>query len=306
MIIKNEKIKSIVYTIVALGLSMFVGRVFYWLVDLSVYNHIMATVTTGRPDQIEAYMAWYSNYDWLLLILEFLINILVTVVCLKYLLKLSSRDIKGWLPLENIRELAVGLLLGAVSISIVFFTLVLTGNAHVVSWQPQFTTNALTYLLIFILVGISEELFYRGFVIATLRTYQNKWFSILLSSIIFSFIHFFNNEFHFLSFLNIVLIGIVFAYAFIETNSLWLPIGYHILWNYFQGNVYGFNVSGITVPGIFITEYQENTIMNGGGFGPEGGLVTTVVTLLAMLFIKWYVSNRQAPSKLKFNHSSLR
>lgn len=289
-----KKIKTIVYIIAALGLSVLVTQAFYWLVDLSIYNHIASSVTTGRADQIQAYAAWYTNYEWILFIVEFLINILVTAILLRCLLKLSYQDMKGWFSLQNTRELAIGLLLGAIAISIVFFALVLTGNAYVVSWQPQFTTSALKYLLVFILVGISEELFYRGFIIASLRIYGNNLFIILFSSGIFSLIHFLNNEFHLLSFLNIMLIGMLFAYTFIETKSLWLPIGYHILWNYFQGNVYGFYVSGVAVPGVFITEYTDSTIFNGGDFGPEGGLITTLVTLLVFIFLKWYLTNQSS------------
>ncbi len=296
MKVNNEKIKSIVYIIAAIGISLLVPWGFYWLVDLGVYNYIINTVSTGRTDQIQAYLTWYSNYEWILFIIEFLLNISVTAVVFKYMLKLSLSNIKDWFPLQNIREFVIGLLLGVSAITIVFFTLVLTGNVSVTSWQPRFTNNVLKYLVVFILVGVSEELFYRGFIITCLRTYKNRWFAILFSSLIFSLVHFINNEFNLLAFLNIMLIGLMFAYAFLETKSLWLPIGYHILWNYFQGNVYGFHVSGITIQGIFTIEYGDSNLFNGGVFGPESGLITTLVTLLVILFLKLYLLNRKTAS----------
>ncbi len=288
-----KKFRFILKIFVALGISILVPLGFYWLVDLCVYNYFMNTVPTGGADQFQAYIVWYTNYEWILFIAEFLINITVTVILLIFVLKLSRLELKGWFSLQNVSELAIGLLLSAIAISIVFFLLILTRSAYVVSWQPQFTINTIKYLLVFILVGISEELFYRGFIITSLRTIKSVPFVILLSSMIFSLVHFFNNEFNLLAFLNIMLIGVMLAYIFIKTKSLWLPTGYHILWNYFQGNVYGFNVSGVTISGIFTTKYKTNNILNGGVFGPEAGLITTFVTILAIVFLKWYLANRK-------------
>lgn len=291
MIIRNEKIKSISSIIVSLGISVLVPWMFYWLIDMGIYNYVMNTVK--ESDRLQVYTEWYTNYEWILFIVEFLLNISVTIILLKYVLKLSLQDLKDWFSIQDVAELVIGLLLGAITVSIVFFLLVLTGNATVVSWQPYLTISALKYLIVFIFVGISEELFYRGFIVTSLRTFNSKPFVIIISSIIFSLVHIFNNEFNLMSFLNIILIGVVFAYMFIELKSLWMPIGFHILWNYFQGNVYGFNVSGLTVPSIFTTEYKINNLFNGGDFGPEAGLFTTLITLFAMLFLKWYLTKRK-------------
>ncbi len=296
MIIKKDKIKSIIYIIVSLGISFLVPWIFYWQVDIGVYNYILDTVK--EADRFEVYTKWYINYNWLLLVFEFLINIFMTSIFLKCILKLSFKNIKGWFSLQKVNELVIGLLLGAITISTVFFLLLLTENANVVSYQPHFTPDALKYLLIFTLVGFSEELFYRGFIITSLRTFKNRFFVIMFSGIIFSLAHIFNNEFNLMSFLNIMLIGIVFAYMFTKTKSLWMPTGFHILWNYFQGNVYGFNVSGLGIQGIFTTEYKTDNIFNGGAFGPEGGLVVTLVTLITMLVLKWYLTKTKNVSDI--------
>jgi hypothetical protein len=71
-----------------------------------------------------------------------------------------------------------------------------------------------------------------------------------------------------------------------------MSIGYHITWNYFQGNVFGFKVSGINTRGIWTTVYDKNTILNGGDLGPESGLIVTAIILLDFLLVCRYYRNR--------------
>ncbi len=70
-----------------------------------------------------------------------------------------------------------------------------------------------------------------------------------------------------------------------------MPIGYHIAWNFFQGNVFGFNVSGTTVHGIYNIYALKNNVLTGASFGPEGGILTTIVIVIGLLIV----------SKIKLN-----
>jgi membrane protease YdiL (CAAX protease family) len=89
-------------------------------------------------------------------------------------------------------------------------------------------------------------------------------------------------------FINIVLAGLLFAYMYIKSGSIWMSIGYHITWHFLQGCVYGFPVSGTGGQGIISTQYARDTILNGGAFGPVGGLLVTAVIILGFVFVKWY------------------
>ena len=113
--------------------------------------------------------------------------------------------------------------------------------------KSQFSVFTISFLLLFILVGFSEEMFFRGYVMSTMASRGNKkWVIYVASALIFSIAHGLNPNVSILGLVNIALVGILFAYMFYATNSLWLPIGYHITWNFFQGNVFGFAVSGMT------------------------------------------------------------
>jgi membrane protease YdiL (CAAX protease family) len=87
--------------------------------------------------------------------------------------------------------------------------------------------------------------------------------------------------------INIFLVGLLFAYMTIKSENLWMAIGYHITWNYFQGNIFGFEVSGNVVEGVYSTKSVTESVINGGKFGPEGGLIVTAIILLGFVYIKY-------------------
>jgi membrane protease YdiL (CAAX protease family) len=114
-----------------------------------------------------------------------------------------------------------------------------------------------------------------------------------VSAVIFSLMHIGNPNVSAIGLTNIVLVGILFSYMFIKSGSIWMPIGYHITWNYFQGDVFGFQVSGLKQVGIYKTTILNDNIINGGAFGPEGGIATTVVIIMGLLFVEWYYKNSE-------------
>lgn len=95
-----------------------------------------------------------------------------------------------------------------------------------------------------------------------------------------------------LPFVNIILIGVLFAYMYLLSGNIWMCIGYHITWNYFQGNIFGFLVSGTSSRGLLTTVIEKDTIINGGAFGPEGGLVVTFIILLGFIFVKSFYKGK--------------
>ena len=192
---------------------------------------------------------------------------------------------------QHNKELIVGLLFGMISISIVFVLLILTGNARVVTWTPRFSIQQLIYLFLYIMVGFAEEIFGRGYIMSVLRQTRNVPVIIIISSIIFALLHGLNPGIGLLPCINLFLVGVLFAYMYIKSGNLWMCIGYHITWNYFQGYIYGFKVSGTDTVGIITTEFETSNLFNGGAFGPEGGLFVTLVILAGFLYVRMYYKN---------------
>ena len=117
----------------------------------------------------------------------------------------------------------------------------------------------------------------------------NKWVVIIVSSVIFSLMHSGNPSMGWLSYLNLFLVGLLFAYMFVKSKNLWLSIGYHITWNYFEGPVLGFQVSGLDQSSMYTVKNVGSNMVTGGNFGPEAGIIVTLVVFLGFVYLwKFY------------------
>ncbi|URZ02240.1 CPBP family intramembrane glutamic endopeptidase [Clostridium felsineum] len=182
--------------------------------------------------------------------------------------------------------LIVGLVCGAAAISIVLVILLFSKNAIFVGsiLKPNFTAGTFNGLILFILVGFAEETFFRGYCLRSISEKNKKIIAVVIASILFSLLHGLNPNVGVLFFMNVFLIGMLFAYMTFKFN-IWLPIGFHIMWDYFESNVWGFADSGIVIKGIYNIKVPVNNIINGGLVGPEGGLAVTFTVLLGFFII---------------------
>jgi membrane protease YdiL (CAAX protease family) len=104
--------------------------------------------------------------------------------------------------------------------------------------------------------------------------------------------HSFNPNLSWQAFLGLFLSGLFLAYGYLRTRQLWLPIGLHLGWNFFEGNVFGFPVSGQYFYQLIRQTVSGPDIITGGAFGPEGGLILLPALLLGTVGIFWYTRNR--------------
>ena len=145
------------------------------------------------------------------------------------------------------------------------------------------------YLLMFIIVAFNEEILMRGYVLINLMDSMNKYAALILSSLLFSAMHLMNANMSIVPAINIFLAGILLGIYFIHKGNLWFPIGMHFTWNFFQGPIFGFEVSGLITNSIIVQEIAGHELLTGGEFGFEGSLIATVamVILIAVLHLKY-------------------
>ena len=154
-------------------------------------------------------------------------------------------------------------------------------------------TGVLTFLVAFMFVGWNEELFSRGYHLQTIASGTNLFWGAIISSAIFGALHLANPSATWVSTTGIFLAGIFFVYAYIRTRQLWLPIGLHIGWNFCEGVVFGFPVSGLDIYALTRIEVTGPEIWTGGAFGPEAGLIVLPSLLLGAGLIYWFTKNRE-------------
>ncbi len=159
------------------------------------------------------------------------------------------------------------------------------------SWGGAFW-GLLAGLVLFIIVGYQEELLSRGYHLQNLVDGLNLRWGILLSSSVFALLHLGNPSADWVSTLGILFAGLFLAYGWVRTGKLWLPIGLHIGWNFFEGTVFGFPVSGTGGFNFIHQTVAGPKLITGGGFGPEAGLVVLPALALGAVAIWWYTRQR--------------
>ena len=108
-------------------------------------------------------------------------------------------------------------------------------------------SQVLLFFIIFIVVGFNEEILFRGYHLQTITSGLNLFRELIISSAIFGGLHLGNPNATWISAAGIFFAGLFLAYGYVRTGQLWLSIGLHIGWNFFEGVVFGFPVSGLGI-----------------------------------------------------------
>lgn len=148
--------------------------------------------------------------------------------------------------------------------------------------------GTLGMFIVFVFVGWNEELLSRGYHLQTLASGLNLFWGVVISSAVFGVLHLGNPNATWVSAAGIFLAGLFLAYGYLSTKQLWLPIGLHIGWNFFEGVVFGFPVSGLDIYRLMRITVDGPELWTGGRFGPEAGLVVVPGILLGAALIFMY------------------
>lgn len=194
-----------------------------------------------------------------------------------------------------------GFLIGLLMIFIIAVLIVSIGNGKFTfnrDLDISFLIPFIFMIIAWIIQGASEEIMMRGHMLPVLGVKISPIVAIIISSSYFGVLHLGNPGVAPLAIVNLILFGIFASIYAIYEESLWGVCALHSAWNFAQGNIFGFLVSGTEagVGSIINTEILENNLINGGTFGPEGGFIVTLI-LSAGIAILVYLLMRK--NKLK-------
>jgi len=191
------------------------------------------------------------------------------------------------------------LILGAV-LALALFSLTTLSLApfglYVLEATPFAWTGALLLLLGWSFQGSAEELLLRGWILPVLGARYNAIVGVVISSAAFAILHGLNPNIGPIAILNLALFGVFTALYALREGSILGVCALHSIWNWSQTNLYGLSTSGMRIEAGLLLDWDERgpDWLTGGAFGPEGGIMASVVLLGA---IAWILMRAYVPGK---------
>jgi membrane protease YdiL (CAAX protease family) len=195
---------------------------------------------------------------------------------------------------KYIRGLVFGLLMfSAVVALLALFDSVVTETPLAERFNPLTLVGALLIFSGWMVQGAAEEVLARGFLLPVIGVRWGPWAGVFISSLFFAMWHLYNPNLSAISLLNLALFGLFAAMYALYEGGLWGIFAIHAIWNWAQGNLYGFSVSGIEIFDGMLFDLMEDgpDWLTGGLFGPEGGIVVTFVLIISSALV-WYAGHK--------------
>lgn len=189
-------------------------------------------------------------------------------------------------------DLLKGLVWGAALISLGFFALYFSGFITVID-SDFGAIQWLSYIAFFVIVAFNEEILVRGYVLTNLMASMNKYWALIVTALLFSVMHLGNDSTSLISTANIFIAGLMLGVYTIHKRNLWFPIAMHFTWNFFQGPILGFEVSGTKMESVINQQVSGNSLVTGGDFGFEGSLLLTIMMIASTIYIHMTYKNNE-------------
>jgi membrane protease YdiL (CAAX protease family) len=305
-------------------LAYLLGMLALQVVVLGAYSVTLLVQGQTTMPELTARLTALDLPLWLFTVLkavDALWVLLLTWLFGRFLDRRRLADFGLWPAKSWLEDVRLGLVLGAVQMALI------VGIAWIGGWvvlaglpEPVIGArikDATLGFVLFVLVAVGEELLFRGYVqtnvqegiaagrrnttaagrreravagLQTATTLDRRPAAVALgvTSILFGLFHALNPNLTGLGLLNLILAGVALGVGYWVTSSLWLPMAYHLSWNFVQGSVLGLPVSGMRYGGLLIVaDYGAAPWLTGHTFGPEGGLLGTLM-LLGTLGVFWW------------------
>jgi membrane protease YdiL (CAAX protease family) len=200
----------------------------------------------------------------------------------------------GWAK-DSAREFLLGVLCGAGAACLVLLLPVAAGAAtfEKVPGSEHLWASVAFVSLVLLFGAFGEEMLFHGYAFQLLIRRLGAFATILPAAVLFGLAHMGNPNATWLGIGNTMLWGVLFGYAYVRTNALWLPIGLHFGWN-FALPLFGANLSGFTM-GVtgYTLHWTAGDRWSGGGYGPEGSLLTTAFVVVLFFVLHRFTAEQE-------------
>ena len=208
--------------------------------------------------------------------------------------RIERRPLNGYgLPLAPAfaQNFAEGIAAGFVAITLVLAATYATGELRFDGLHETgiaLVADAFGWAVAFVLLALSEEYVFRGYVQFTLTSGTRFWFAALLTSVAFALAHTRNHGETAQGVVQVVIFALVLCFALWRSGNLWFGIGLHAAWDWSETYFYGTPDSGLVTPHAFLaTTLSGPAWLSGSTAGPEGS-VFAIVALIAVGAYVWF------------------
>jgi len=236
----------------------------------------------------------------------FIVSTLVaTAVCLRFFDDRQLRSIGYQFHLGWWRDYLIGTGVAATMMTVIVGVEQIAGSTSL-RWSSapasDITEGLLVTFVFFNIAAASEELMFRGYPLQTLLRDVHPAVAIAIPSVLFGLLHLYNPNPSALGIINTIIAGVWLSVAYLKTRSLWLCTSLHYAWNWTMNSIYGLNVSGIQTvtkdaSSLFQATQAGPEWLTGGSYGPEGGVLTTVVvgvTIIGLWRARWLAPSHES------------
>ena len=230
-----------------------------------------------------------------------LFNLTGTFLVILFFVKIVDResfiDI-GLRISSKIRDMVVGVFLGLFIMASAFIFLMLSDE--IVFGNIKLDIKKLVYmLLLYIVVSLTEEILFRGYILRNFMYSFNRLYALLLSSVLFSIAHGINPNFDFQAFINLFLAGILLGISYTYTKNLWFPISLHFSWNFFQ-SLLGLNASENDPYSLIKFDTTGNSFINISHYTLDKSFLYTCTNIILIIYVLfWYRHKTKKKELLK-------
>ncbi|MCD6346242.1 MAG: CPBP family intramembrane metalloprotease [Bacteroidales bacterium] len=192
------------------------------------------------------------------------------------------------LSMESFAQTGTGIIIGFLFVSLTIGMIALFGGYRVEGWNKA--NVLLPVFLMSVQAAITEEFLMRAISFRIIEDGIGTWWSIILTALIFGFLHIWNDNATVISSLSIALTaGVIFALLYALTRKLWIVIGVHFAWNFTLGGIYGAPVSGGAIDGLMKGRLVGPEWITGGAFGPEASIFIVLISIFITAYLVWRV-----------------
>lgn len=227
--------------------------------------------------------------------MEWIINLFLVAFVLYtiFLVKKQKISLKEYIRLDitkdTLKNIVGGILIGFLAMLCVFLIEWKFSFIHIQAWNGL-GKSFLVFFAELAIAAFGEELLFRGVLLNGLvHISKSRVLAVIVTSVLFGIAHAGNPNATTLSIVSNGLGGLMYSIAFLLADSIWLPFAIHFAWNFFQGPIFGFPVSGVQFGGLVTQQIQSDQLwLFGGQYGPEGGIIGIAFRLAVILMTVLY------------------